>query len=169
MLTVGQMYPKWDIEEFKTLEYKYDTHKDSELLDQYERLGHSRSNMTLYNYFEPNPMPSSIGDYILGNFPRFSHTSVAVNLFKPGQYLPVHVDLFERYRAVHGLDKSAKVVRAIVMLEHSEPGQISQACSSTYASWHAGFWLQWEEPDAHAFYNFSMKDRYAVQITGTIA
>jgi hypothetical protein len=169
MLTTGHIHPQWNIEDFKTLAYKYDTHKDSKLLDQYEQLGHSRSNMTLYNYFEPNPMPVSIRDDILNNFPQLTNVSIAVNLFKPGQYLPTHVDLFEKYRSVHGLDKSADVARVIVMLEDSESGQISQACNQTFGEWNAGFWLQWEESDPHAFYNFSMKDRYAVQITGTIS
>jgi hypothetical protein len=168
MLQVGTLYPEWNVEEFKTLNYKFDTHKDSELLDRYENLGHSRLNMTLYNYFEPNPMPEVISRYVLPKFSHMSHISVAVNLFKPGQYLPVHVDLFGRYREVHKLGSSAKIARAILMLEDSEPGQISQACGETYGEWRAGFWLQWEEPDPHAFYNFSMKDRYALQITGVI-
>lgn len=168
MLTTGNLYPEWDIEDFKKLAYKYDTHKDADLLSKYESLGHSRNNMTLYNYFEPNPMPEIVNRYILPKFSHLSHVSVAVNLFKPGQYLPVHFDLFEKYRAVHSLDKSAKIARAILMLEDSESGQISQACNETYGEWRAGFWLQWEEPDLHAFYNFSMKDRYALQVTGVI-
>lgn len=167
MLTTGHITPNWNIDDYKALDYKYDTHKDSQLLDQYEQLGHSRSNMTLYNYFEPNPMPAGIGS-VLKNFEHLSNISVAVNLFKPGQYLPTHVDLFERYRSVHGLDASANIVRTIVMLEDSEPGQISQACEATFGTWQAGFWLQWSESDPHAFYNFSMRDRYALQITGVL-
>jgi hypothetical protein len=169
MLTTGHIHPQWNIEDFKTLAYKYDTHKDSKLLDQYEQLGHSRLNMTLYNYFEPNPMPAVVKDFNLYYFSHLTNISVAINLFKPGQYLPMHVDLFEKYRQVHNLDKSSSIFRTIVMLEDSEPGQISQACNKTFGEWKAGFWLQWEESDPHAFYNFSMKDRYAVQITGTIA
>ena len=167
-MIIGNLLPDWNIEEFKTLEYKYDTHKDSALLDKYESLGHSRNNMTLYNYFEPNLFPTCVRDSIIPQF-SMSNVSVAVNMFKPGQYLPMHVDLFERYRQVHGLDKSVRIVRTIVMLEDSEPGQISQVCDQTIGNWSAGFWLQWEESDLHAFYNFSMKDRYALQITGTIS
>ena len=168
MLRTGQIEKIWNIEDYKTLEYKYDTHKDFDLLDQYESLGHSRSHMTLYNYFEPNPMPKSV-KAVIENFQHFKNISVAVNLFKPGQYLPVHIDLFGRYRTVHRLDDTAKIARAIVMLEDSEPGQISQACESTFGNWNAGFWLQWDEHDPHAFYNFSMQDRYALQITGVLA
>jgi hypothetical protein len=167
VLITGHITPNWDLDKFKTLSYKYDTHKDTELLDRYVKLGHVRSSMTLWNYFQPNPMPSSV-EYVLTNFEHMSNISVAVNLFKPGQYLPTHVDLFERYRSVHNLRSSANIVRTVVMLEDSEPGQISQACDATFGSWIAGFWLQWSESDPHAFYNFSMKDRYALQITGVI-
>lgn len=166
MIKSGQIIPLWNIEQFKNLNYKHDTHKDTVLLDQYESLGHSRLNMTLYNYFEPNPMPQSVVDHVLPRFCELSHVSVAINLFEPGQYLPPHVDLFEKYREIHKLDNSAKIVRTIVMLEDSEYGQISQAGNHTYGSWQAGFWLQWQETDIHAFYNFSMNNRYAIQITG---
>ena len=169
MLLSGYISPNWDLEEYKNLSYKLDTHKDSKLLDQYETTGHSRLHMTLYNYFEPNPMPSSVKDNVISSFTNLTNISVAVNLFKPGQYLPVHVDLFEKYRQVHNLNSTDKIVRTIVMLENSEPGQISQVCDQTFGNWSSGFWLQWEESDPHAFYNFSMKNRYALQITATIS
>jgi hypothetical protein len=167
MLTTGYVIPSWNLEDFKLLNYKYDTHKDADLLDQYELAGHNREHMTLYNYFEPNPFPDSVKS-IIANF-KLNNVSVAVNLFKPGQYLPVHIDLFEKYRQVHNLNKDREIVRIIVMLENSESGQISQVCDETFGNWSAGFFLQWQESDSHAFYNFSMKDRYAVQITGTIS
>lgn len=168
-MQTGQIIPNWNIEEFTQLSYKLDTHKDAELLNQYNNSGHILNSMTLYNYFEPSPMPDCIEKYVLPHFLNLSHVSVAVNLFKPGQYLPGHVDLFEKYRSIHKLGKSANIVRTIVMLEDSEYGQISQAGDHTYGIWNAGFWIQWQEQDIHAVYNFSMKNRYALQITGVSA
>lgn len=168
MLTTGQIHPTWDIAEYQSLQFKYDTHKDAELLDQYESAGHVRSMMTLFNYFEPNPMPSSVADIVV-QFPHIKNKSAAINMFKPGQYLPMHVDLFGKYRTLHNLTNDHRIVRVIVMLENSAAGQISQVCDTTVGVWSAGYWLQWDETDPHAFYNFSMSDRYAIQITGVLS
>lgn len=166
MFNSGHIEPKWDILEFKRLNYKHDTHKDKDLLDQYAEVGHRMESMTLYNYFQPNPFPPVVFDYIVPHFKNLEHVGVAINYFKPGQYLPVHVDLFGKYSAVHELDDE-EITRIILMLEDSSPGQISQICDETIGNWKAGDWFQWDSDDPHAFYNFSMKDRYAIQITGT--
>jgi hypothetical protein len=54
------------------------------------------------------------------------------------------------------------------MLENSSPGQILQIKDRAIAHWSAGNWYGWKDFDLHAFYNFSMENRYAVQITGTL-
>ena len=164
MFESGNIEPKWNIEEFKALDYKADVHKDYDLIDLYEATGHYKPNMSLYNYFQPNPMPKVVYDYIVPHF-HLTNVGVAVNYFKPGQYLPVHTDLFERYIEVHGV-KYEDIVRIIVMLEDCSPGQISQVDQVTMGNWKAGDWFQWGAPDPHAFYNFSMQDRYGIQITG---
>jgi hypothetical protein len=167
MFNSGHLKPLWNIAEFKSLDYKYDTHKDQDLLDQYAEAGHKMDSMTLYNYFQPNPFPNVVQDYIVPHFSsNLEHIGVAINYFKPGQYLPVHVDLFGKYSAVHELEDE-QITRIILMLEDSAPGQISQVGDNTIGKWSAGDWFQWDSEDPHAFYNFSTKDRYAVQITGT--
>ena len=166
MFNSGHIEPRWKINEFKTLQYKYDTHKDTALLKEYESVGHNMESMTLYNYFQPNPFPAVVHDYIIPQFAHLDHIGVAINYFKPGQYLPVHVDLFGKYSEVHGLEDE-EITRIIIMLEDSAPGQISQVCDQTIGVWSAGDWFQWDSDDAHAFYNFSTKDRYAIQLTGT--
>lgn len=166
LIKTGLIEPIWDIEEFRKLNYKIDTHKDTALIDDYERAGHFRQSMTLFNYFEPNPMPQVVHDHIVPYF-GYNNASVAVNLFEPGQYLPVHSDLFGRYRQIHGLDKDIRIYRTIVMLEDSSPGQLIQVDDRAWAFWRTGWWIEWEGDTPHAFYNLSFHNRYAVQITGT--
>lgn len=166
MFNKGHIEPQWNINEFKSLNYKFDTHKDQQLLDQYAESGHNMESMTLYNYFQPNPLPDCVFDYIVPHFDNLEHIGIAVNYFKPGQYLPVHVDLFGKYSKIHDLDNE-EITRIIIMLEDSKPGQISQVCDQTIGKWSAGDWFQWDRDDPHAFYNFSMHDRYAIQLTGT--
>ena len=54
------------------------------------------------------------------------------------------------------------------MLEDSSPGQILQVKDTAYCKWNAGECFYWRYDDEHAFYNFSMNDRYAIQITGIV-
>lgn len=164
MFNSGHIDPTWNIAEFKELDYSFDTHKDDALLNQFASCGHSKMYMTLYNYFQPNPFPSVVFDYIVPQF-DLDNISVAINLFKPGQYLPMHSDLYGKYKQYHALTNQT-ITRCVIMLEDSVPGQISQAGNITLGEWIAGDWISWENDDPHAVYNMSTQDRYAIQLTG---
>ena len=56
----------------------------------------------------------------------------------------------------------------MVMLEDSSPGQILQIKDIAHCTWKSGDCFYWKYDEIHAFYNFSMKDRYAIQVTGVI-
>jgi len=160
----GHIEPNWDIEDFKALNYNFDTHKDNELLDRYASCGHSKMYMTLYNYFQPNPFPSCVHDYIVPHF-NLDYTGVAINLFKPAQYLPIHHDLYGKYKEVNGITTET-VTRYMIMLEDSVQGQISQIGDFVTCTWKAGDWFSWDNDDPHAVYNMSTTNRYAIQLTG---
>jgi hypothetical protein len=112
-------------------------------------------------------MPDVVGDYIKPYFNFLNNICIAVNYFKPGQYLPLHVDVFGKYVEVQKVDLT-KIVRYMVMLEDNYPGQILQIKNKCIGNWKAGDCFGWAYNDPHAFYNFSMNDRYAIQVTGTI-
>jgi hypothetical protein len=121
----GYVTPCWDMEQIKNLEYKADYHKDTALINKYVDAGHSLNHITIYNYFEPNPMPDSIVQ-IKKHFSCLKNVSVAINKFTPGQYLPMHKDLYGNFKVLHGLEDKDAIVRIIVMMEDSVPGQILQ-------------------------------------------
>lgn len=156
--------PLWNIEEYKSLNYKLDNHKDQGLIKKYVKAGHRETSMTLYNYFEPNPMPDSI-EYIKSYF-DLDCTSVAINMFMPGQYLPIHCDLYQAYKKHHDLTESQVINRYIVMLEDGIDGQMLTIGNVVYTMWKAGDTFVWKDCDKHTFYNMSIKSRYAAQITG---
>lgn len=162
---IRHIVPQWEMAEYRALEYVLARHKDAELNDLYAAAGHDRDAMTIYNYFEPRPMPASMR-YILTHFQDFEHVTTAINLFRPGQYLPMHHDLYNRYSQLHHV-QGRTIWRAVIMLEDCEPGQILQIGYTAHARWQAGDVFWWQDHDAHAFYNFSRRDRYAVQITAT--
>ena len=159
--------PVWNMERYRALDYKLDHHKDKDLTQKYLDAGHSADAMTLYNYFEPNPMPPSI-EYICSYFTELEKISVAVNLFKPGQYLPVHVDLYDAYKKLHRLTNEI-IYRYIIMLEDGVDGQMSVIGNDVHTMWEAGDVFGWKECDKHTFINLSTEDRYAVQLTGVQA
>jgi hypothetical protein len=151
------------------LKYRYDTPYDTGnrgLIEKYMAAGHSYFNMSMYNCFETETLPIVITDYIKPAFAHLTNLSVAINMFRPGQYLPYHVDKFEKYRKLNNI-VDEQIVRVILMLEDSKPGQILQVDNTTTGNWLAGDWFQWDAADYHTFYNLSVYDRYAIQLTGT--
>jgi hypothetical protein len=160
--------PLWNIEEYKNLKYKYDIHKGNEDNQLYIEAGHIPQSLSLYNYFEPNPMPDSI-EYIKSHFSKIKNISVAINLFKPGQYMPIHYDRFGTYKKVNNLEDNCSICRYMVMLEDHVQGQMLQIGDRIYTNWKAGQVYNWCNYSLHTFYNLSIKDRYAVQITGQVA
>lgn len=160
--------PKWNISDFKSLKYELSSHRDEELVEDYVRSGHNREKMSMRKYHLPNKMPSCIDEYILPKFDLLlDNAAPAINYFKPGQYLPLHIDLFGRYAEIYDADPK-NIIRCMVMLEDSSPGQILQVKDTAYCKWKSGDCFYWNYDDLHAFYNLSRKDRYAVQITGVL-
>jgi len=164
---IDHIKPKWNIEDFYGLNYILTTHKDEELVKRYLDSGHNKEKLSMYKYQLPNRMPDCINEYIIPHFNFWDKVATAVNYFKPGQYLPLHTDLYGKYVEINDVDPD-KVMRCMVMLEDSSPGQILQVKDTTYCKWKAGDCFYWEYDEIHAFYNFSMKDRYAIQVTGVI-
>ena len=91
----------------------------------------------------------------------------AINLFKPAKYLPYHSDSYFRYKEVFNIKKDS-IVRAVVMLEDWQPGQIILIDNKSYSGWKSGEYWCWKNDTKHSFYNMSIFDRYSLQITGTI-
>lgn len=164
----GNIAPRWDIGQIKDLPYKKDYHKDQELVDQYVNSGHSINHIKLWNFFETDAALPNLTNYLRGLFPELSNISIAINKFTPGQYLPLHKDLYGRFRQMHNLEPNVHIRRIIIMIEDSYPGQISQLGNTTWGHWKAGDWFDWYDNTVHAAYNFSMVDRYAWQITGVM-
>jgi hypothetical protein len=163
----GYITPCWNMQQIKNLEYKDDYHKDTPLIKKYIDAGHSSKHITIYNYFEPNPMPDSSAQ-VKKHFKRLGNLSLAINKFTPGQYLPMHHDLYGNFKLLHCLDDDVAIIRIMVMMEDSSPGQILQIGDNSWSKWRAGEWMGWINTTEHASYNFSMSNRYAWQITGTI-
>lgn len=166
MIKLGNISHNFNVAEFVNLNYNFTTYKGAKLLAQFNELGHSKEAMTLYNYFEPNPMPSCINEIVKPHFSFLEKLSVAVNLFTPGQYIPYHYDYYTKYKDIFNIEEGNNIWRFILMIEDGAPGQIIEIGDSVFSRWKVGDYFGWKNNEYHAFYNLSTKNRYALQITG---
>jgi hypothetical protein len=157
--------PNWNIEEFYDLEYVIKPFHNDYQINEYIAAGHKREHLDIHKYLEPNPMPSFVYDYI---YPFFSHLNdvvSAVNLFKPATYLPYHSDSYFAYKKLFNITTET-IERTVVMLEDWVPGQIILIEDQSFSGWKSGDCFSWQNDTKHSFYNMSLVNRYALQITG---
>jgi len=159
--------PQWNIEEFTQLSYTEAPFHDNYQINDYLSVGHKRESLNIYKYLEPNSMPSCVHDYIFTWFSDLKDLTSAINLFKPASYLPYHSDSYTRYKELFNIT-SETIVRSVIMLEDWEPGQIILIENQSFSGWKSGDCFCWENDTKHSFYNMSLKDRYALQITGNM-
>jgi len=162
----GKIPVTWNIDNVKSLEYEFGSYNSCPPIDVFVNAGHDEKNIKIWKYQQPKTLPVDISE-LHKNWPFLNNVGTAINFFQPGQYMPWHHDEYDRYRKFIDNDTS-DIVRIIIMLEDSSPGQIIQVNESTYGTWKAGDWFAWADSDYHAFYNFSTVNRYAVQITATL-
>lgn len=163
--------PYWNIFEVKSLQFNTDEFEQITVrkqLQQFVDAGHNSRNIVINNYFETSPMPAFVDEYVKPNFSELKNLVAAFNLFYPGQYLPLHSDLYGKYCKLNNISNIDVVCRIILMLEDSSPGQIIQIDNSVHGKWVAGDYFSWNGATKHAFYNFSNTPRYALQLTGTL-
>lgn len=165
---IDYIEPKWKIEDFYNLEYEISPYHNIEEINLYKNSGHYENNLSIFKYHQPNPMPTFVTNYIVPTIENFlDNIAVAFNLFKPAHYLPYHRDTYSRYKEVFNI-KDKSIYRIILMLEDWEPGQILTIGKKSYSGWNAGKCFYWKNYTPHSFYNLGLKDRYALQITGTL-
>lgn len=153
-----------DIEPYKCLAFQEAYHKDFDLVKRYVEAGHNPSRMKVYNCFEHHGLPESALE-IRDRFNWLQQKAVAVNLLMPGDYLPLHFDLYQAYQRTKNI-KDKPIERWIVMLQGSVQGQLIQIGDDVCGKWRAGDCFGWRGDDLHAAYNFSFEPRYVLQITG---
>ena len=109
-----------------------------------------------------------IHDRIKKSLEHFSLDNTAVQLQKylPGDYLPFHSDTYATYKKHHNIDKSHRVVRIIVFLHDSYPGQQLWIADKVYTG-KAGDYFGWTDDTEHMAANLGSVPRYNLQITGT--
>lgn len=87
--------------------------------------------------------------------------------YRPGMMLPWHCDDYPTYSRNMRIADKNDIVRIIVFLHDSRPGQqlwiYDRLCAGP-----AGSWFSWTGSTYHMVANLGKTDRYVIQITGHI-
>ncbi len=91
-----------------------------------------------------------------------------LNIQKPGQVFPFHMDGVESYKTIPDLEEKRKKLRRVfIMLEPWSPGQVIVLGTKTITHWKKGdvIWFDWYNVP-HGTANFSRYTRPLLQLTG---
>lgn len=150
--------PNHDKRGYSTNKLNYDIYK--------ERLG-----LHILSYekqdqgiFIPNSM-KLVFDYVPEMF-DLKKVIYSFMKYPVGNILPWHVDNYPTYRKKNNVSNVESIVRIIVLLHDSTPGQQLWINDKMYCG-PAGSWFAWEGSTEHMAANLSKEPRYVLQITGT--
>ena len=84
-----------------------------------------------------------------------------------GTVMPVHQDRYRRYVELFDLvGREHKIRRALVLLEHWQPGHYIEIMGHPVMEYAAGTVIEWNYDTPHMAANIGLTDRYTLQITG---
>lgn len=87
--------------------------------------------------------------------------------YTPGMLLPWHWDTYPTYSKNMKIEDKNKIVRIIVFLHTSQPGQ-QLWIEDKFCSGPAGSWFSWTGSTRHMAANLGESDRYVIQLTGHV-
>jgi hypothetical protein len=160
----GKIKVSWTKQDLLEINFVNDVHKDINLNNLYINAGHSIQNMNIGLCQQHRDFPAwalQVKDHF-----NLNNVTVALHKISPGNYLPIHADLYGNYKRIYNITNE-NICRVIVFLEDWQPGHMLDINNTIYNSWQAGDYFGWINDTPHAAYNFGLKDRYTLQITGT--
>ena len=96
---------------------------------------------------------------------KLSMPIVGINLYKPGQIIPWHSDMYKHYKLENNIADDKQIVRIIVFLHDQMAGHQlwieDQMCIGN-----AGTYYGWVDQQEHMAGNVGHENRYTLQITG---
>ena len=150
----------------KELLYQTAPFKDKDQENQWLHSGHKIDSVSVD--LHQMKQPYDWMTYLLQYFEQLDHISFCFSKFKPGQYFPMHRDLYGVFRQKFNISDISTIWRYVIFLEDSEPGHILQVEDKIYHQWKKGDSIGWSGSTAHLAANLGVVDRYTLQITGVL-
>tara|TARA_Y100001972_G_C7649339_1_gene326467 strand:+ start:248 stop:763 length:516 start_codon:yes stop_codon:yes gene_type:complete len=162
-VTHGHIDVIWDTD-YRNYEYIKQPLKEVEMT-KWRSLGYYHESFSGGMYDSRQPMP----DWTKTVAEKIGLTNAGFVFYKMQtlDIMPNHVDHFETYCRVFEVDRK-DVYRALLFLEDWSGGQYLEANHKAITNWKAGDFVLWQADIDHASSNIGTKDRYALQITGTL-
>jgi hypothetical protein len=165
----GHVVPQWDIEYLKNLpfiESNYSSKKFNALNNLANPGDASRYQMSLYQLRDQENNPNF--KFIHESFPWLKNKKCQINKLSPGNILPRHSDVYKFYNETFNISDDSKIFKVLIFVEDWSSGHYVEIKDHGFANWKAGDWISFRLTDLHLTANLGVKDRYAIQITGTI-
>lgn len=154
----GKIPVTWDKKDYESLTYK--THPDV-------RRGYISKTSESRQVDITQDICYEIPKSILSCLDAFNLHSVSCQIqrYSPGTYLPFHKDTYLTYKKFNNVGKDDAIVRIILFLHDSIPGQ-QLWIEDKMCYGNAGNFYGWKDDCLHMGANLSEDYRYNLQITG---
>lgn len=165
-VTKFRIDPFWN-DEYKYLDYEYQTFNDSANIDKWTKLGYTGPiTGVMCDLNRPQPEWTKI---IMNIFANKGWKDIGACFYRmdTGVVLPVHSDLYIKYIDLFNLKGRERTInRAILFLENWQSGHYAEYCNEPYVNWRAGDCVYWNYDVEHMAANIGLTPRYTLQITG---
>lgn len=155
----GSIPVSWNKDDFVNLEYRtYSTP-----IDNFRPLNDILYNHNINVYSCSDNLPESL--LKVKEYFDLDKIVIAINKMIPGQILPYHTDLYNRYREQNSIIDIDNIMRIIVFLEDTKAGH-QLWIEDSICIGKAGDFFGWRSDTKHMAANLGFQDRYVMQITG---
>ena len=152
----------------KNLDYVYEDFKDFNKINQWKNCGFDLKQLKigLHQLKEPYAWMKCVTDVV--DSLSIKNPTYCIHCLTPGNFLPMHSDLYGYYANKNSINDLTKIIRIIVFLDNAEPGQLLIVNNVSYINYKKGDIAWWTGKTPHLAANLSEINRYTLQITGTI-
>ena len=164
----GKIPCTWDQNFFKDLEFSYVNRiKVGTAADEIDLTDPEDINRYTIGRWHARDLGDDGFEFIDENFRWLKDKHFQINLFKPGQVVPSHIDHLEYYKNLYNIKNSNDVLRIILFLQDWQSGHYFEAENTGIVNWQAGDWVAFDPIRPHSLANIGHTNRYTLQITGT--
>lgn len=159
----GFVNPTWD-ETYKNLSFNRFPPTEEDLTT-WRKLGYTHNNFTGMLYNDNSKMPNWV--YNISKQIKLTNCGYTFYKMQTGDIMPMHIDHFTNYCRIFKQEKK-NVWRAIVALEDWASGHYFEIENHAITNYKKGEYIIWSHDAVHSAANIGVKNRYTLQITGTL-
>jgi len=165
--TWGRMslIPFWELLH-RDLPYINEDFNNQQDVQAWRELGYTQQRFTGDMYDMRFPEPDWIAS--VREFLPMKNWAWSFYRMRPGDVLPLHRDIYARYRDLYAVKDTSSIRRYIIFLEDWQSGHYLELDGTPITGWRAGEGVYWHGDTPHLAANIGRTPRYTLQITGTL-